>query len=138
MIDKYFIRNGLYKIPFDEMSSDISEVVIEALQDSWVLFRDSLGYYILVDVNKKYISYRVEEYEEVVLKCCKKYQIPIYSVSVITMAKYFSDTMIQKLVDLILTFGYSIEKRKEGKCLGFTMKDNKTFYLVEVDEEGIL
>lgn len=138
MFDKYFVRDGMYKIPFDEMSAEVSEVVIEALQDGWVLFRDSLGYYILIDVGSKYITYNLDVYESLVSKYCNRFQIPTYTISNITTAKYFSDTLIQKVVDYILTFGYSKEKRQGDVYLGFTMKDKKTFYLVEVEEEGIL
>lgn len=137
MFDRYLVRDGMYKIPFDEMSAEASEVVIEALQDGWVLFRDVLGYYILIDVDTKYITYSLDVYESLVSKYCNRFQIPTHTISNITTAKYFSNPLIQKMVDLVLQAGYSPDRRLEGVCLGFTMRDSKTFYLVEVNKEGV-
>lgn len=137
MFDNYLVSSGVYKIPFDEMSAEVSEVVIDALQDGWVLFRDVLGYYLLIDVDKEYINYSLDVYESLVSKYCNRYQIPIHNISNITTAKYFGNPLIQKMIDLVLQSGYSQEKRIEGRCLGFTMRDSKTFYLVEVDAGGL-
>lgn len=136
---RYARVGGGYVIPFNEMSAEVSEDVMSLLEVGWVLFRDLIGNYLLIRVDKKYISYQLDAYENLVSNVCKKYQIPYYMVSPISTNKYFSNTFLQKVIDSVL-LGYLRESNYNevgGKYLGFTMNGSKVFCLVEVDEGGV-
>lgn len=134
VVVKYALVGGGYKIPFSGMSAEVSEDVMYLLQEGYVMFRNVVGDYILAEVSgSNNISYNLDCYEDLVEKMCKKYQIPLYSISPISVSKYFSNSFIQKLLDNVLLSGTNIN----GTLLGLTMKGSKTFCLVEVKSGGI-
>lgn len=134
VVVKYALVGGGYKIPFSDMSAEVSEDVMYLLQEGYVMFRNVVGDYILAEVSgSNNISYNLDCYEDLVERMCKKYQIPLYSISPISVSKYFSNSFIQKLLDNVLLSGTNIN----DTLLGLTMKGNKTFCLVEVKSGGI-
>lgn len=132
---KRYIKKDGYLIPFYKMSAEVSEDVItmlsyESTADAkWALFRDKTGNYVLKLVNSKQYFFNLSTFEMTVLSVCRKYQLQPYMIMSVSTAKYFSNSLLQKLLDLLLQKG-AVDSG--NCCLGLIITGKKTFNLVEV------
>lgn len=131
---RHFEIGSAYVVPFNKMSAEVSKDIISSLSEKYdfnqryVLMRDRMGNYVLKLKKESCISYEYSTYSSVILEVCRRYQLREYLLSSVSLAKYFSNTLIQKILDMLLQ-RCSCDERC---CLGLVIKGGKTFQLVEV------